>query len=159
MNVPVAVVVCVAPICGSVPASNVPLALVSRNSLTSAPARPVSEPFWTPLPSRSLTTLPLMTTFVALTVVVAVAELLPTTLSLGDVTVAVFVRVVAAAGAVTTMSKLAELAAASEGRVHVTGDAALHVQAVPAAETKVVPAGIVSETLTLFAVTVDGFVT
>jgi hypothetical protein len=106
-----------------------------------------------------LITLPLMTALSVLTVVVAVAELLPATLSLGEVTVAVLVRVVGVAGAVTTMSKLAELAAASDGRVQVTGDAALHVQPVPLAETKVVPTGIVSETLTLFAPTVDGFVT
>jgi hypothetical protein len=101
-----------------------------------------------------LTTSPLITALLALTVVVAVAELFPATLSLGDVTVAVLLRVVADPGAVTTRSKLAELLAARDGRVHVTGDDALQVQPVPLAETNVVPAGIVSETLRDVAATV-----
>ena len=63
-------------------------------------------------------------------------------------------RVVADEGAVTTRSKLAELPAAMDGRVHVTGEDELHVQPVPLAETNVVPAGIVSETLTNVAATV-----
>jgi hypothetical protein len=91
----------------------------------------------------------------ALTVVACVAELFAVLLSFGDVTVAVFDKVVAVAGAVTTRLNDAEAPAASAGRVHVTGEDALHVQPVPLAETKVVPAGMVSATLRLVAGTAE----
>jgi hypothetical protein len=98
--------------------------------------------------------MPLMTALLALTVVVAVAELFAVLLSLGEVTVAVLDSDVGLPGAVTTRSKLAEAPAARAARVQVTGDDALQVQPVPLAETNVVPAGIVSETLTVVAATV-----
>ena len=88
------------------------------------------------------------------TVVVAVAELFPVMLSLGDVTVAVFVKVVGIGGAVTTIAKLAEAAAASEARVQVTVVVPAHSQPLPLAETNVVPTGSVSETLREVAATV-----
>ena len=90
----------------------------------------------------------------AVTVVVAVAELLPVMLSLGEITDAVFERVAAVPGALTTMSKLAEVPAASDGRVHVTVDVPEQVHPVPLAETKVVATGIVSVTLSDVAATV-----
>ena len=90
----------------------------------------------------------------AVTVVVAVAELLPAMLSLGEVTEAVFERVAAVPGALTTMSKLAEAPIASDGRVHVTVDVPEQVHPVPLAETKVVATGIVSVTLSDVAATV-----
>src|SRR5438105_2603525 len=82
------------------------------------------------------------------TVVVAVSELLPVTLSLGEETVAVFVIVPVVLGAFTTRSKLADAPAARDARVHVTVDVPEQLQPVPLAETNVVPLGIVSDTVT-----------
>ena len=76
------------------------------------------------------------------TVVVAVSELLPVTLSLGEETVAVFVIVPVVLGAFTTRSKLADAPAARDARVHVTVDVPEQLQPVPLAETNVVPLGI-----------------
>jgi hypothetical protein len=75
-------------------------------------------------------------------------------LSLGELTDAVFESVAAVPGALTTMSKLAEVPAASDGRVHVTVDVPEHVQPLPLAEMKVVAPGIVSVTLSDVAGTV-----
>ena len=81
------------------------------------------------------------------TVVVAVAVLLPGVLSLGELTVAVLLMVPAVGGAVTTivMGGAAEFPVI-DGRVHVTVAVPEQAQPVPLAETKVVPAGIVSAT-------------
>jgi hypothetical protein len=75
-------------------------------------------------------------------------------LSLGEVTDAVFERVAAVPGALTTMSKLADAPAASDARVHVTVDVPEQLHPAPLAETKVVPPGIVSLTLSDVAGTV-----
>src|SRR5688572_29723205 len=88
------------------------------------------------------------------TVVVAVAELFAALLSLGDVTVAVFVSVAGTAGAVTTIVKISIALAAIEARVQVTVSVPVQAQPAPLAETNVVPTGIVSETLTAVAATV-----
>ena len=94
------------------------------------------------------------------TVVVAVAELLPGVLSFGELTVAVLVIEPAVLGAVTTIVKLALVFFTSVARVQVTVVVPEHVQPVPDADTYVVPAGIVSTTLTEVAsMVVDGFVT
>src|SRR5205807_1437286 len=90
------------------------------------------------------------------TVVVAVAELLPAVLSFGELTVAVLEIVCAVEGAVTTIAILeAVVLGAIEARVQVTVDVPEQAQPVPVAETKVVPAGSGSETLTEVAVIVE----
>src|SRR5687768_1541068 len=88
------------------------------------------------------------------TVVISVSELFPVMLSLDEETVAVLLIVPGVDGAVTTILKLSVAPAAIDGIVHVTGDDALHVQPVPPADTKVVPTGMVSDTLTDVAATV-----
>jgi hypothetical protein len=94
---------------------------------------------------------------------VAVAELLPGVLSLGDDTVAVFEIVPWLEGAVTGIVIVgAVVLGAIDARVHVTvvipeTVASLQLQSVPEAEPDVyvVPEGSGSETLTDVAVTVD----
>jgi hypothetical protein len=88
-------------------------------------------------------------------VVVAVAVLLTGVLSLGDETVAVLLIVPGVDGAVTWMLMVgAVVLAAIDARVHVTVVEPEHDQPVPAAETRVEPAGSGSETLTFVAGTV-----
>jgi hypothetical protein len=87
----------------------------------------------------------------AVTVVVAVAVLLPGVSSFGDEKVAVLVIYPAVAGAVTTIVKFGAAPGARfpPVRLHVTvPDALLQVQFVPVALTKVTPLGSVSTTLT-----------
>lgn len=111
----------------------------------------------TPSPAVTVVTLSVLVTersaWLA-TVVVAVAELFPVMLSLGDVTVAVFVNVPGVGGAVTTIVKAAAAPAAMDPRVHVTVSVPLQVHPDPLAETNVVPSGMVSVTLTDVAATV-----
>jgi hypothetical protein len=81
----------------------------------------------------------------------AVAVLFPAVLSLGDVTVAVFERVCAALGAVTTIVIVALVFAASVAMLQLVVVVPEHVHPVAVLETKVVLAGIVSVTTTFAA--------
>jgi hypothetical protein len=94
------------------------------------------------------------------TVDVAVAELFPGVLSFAEETVAVFEIVPGdagwTAGAVTVIVTFEVVLAASVARVHVTvPELLLHVHPAPEAETKLVPDGSGSDTLTEFATIVD----
>ena len=104
--------------------------------------------------------MPLIEALLALTVVVAVAELFAVLLSLGDETVAVLLSVVAIAGAVTTIVIVALVFGARVAMLQLVELVPVQVQPVAVRETNVVPAGMVSVTTTLAAATVvDGFVT
>ena len=81
----------------------------------------------------------------------AVTVLFPAVLSLGDVTVAVFERVCAALGAVTTIVIVALVFAASVAMLQLVVVVPEHVHPVAVLETKVVLAGIVSVTTTFAA--------
>ena len=90
------------------------------------------------------------------TVVLAVALLFAVLVSFGELTVAVFEMVCAVEGAVTTIVIAgAVVLGAMDGRVQVTVVVPAQIQPVPVDETKVVPAGSGSDTLTEVAVIVD----
>ena len=98
-----------------------------------------------------------------LTVVWAMAVLFPTSGSVAvALTVAVLATVVGLVGAESEMLIVLEAAAARVGRVQtmvLPGVSRAHVQPVPVALTKVVPAGSGSSTSMVCALTFDGFCT